>query len=302
MEATHSAPVTRPDLSAGMSRANNIDFQFTSQNYLLNRNPEYYVFLYNVSESKFDVSRPPLIKGFVIPGREAGSPAKYKLAARFPQPLLMPKGNVDSNEIDILAQDTRRFVTDIINPDNLGIDQDAVIDPKAVTSQGNNLGAQGLFWSLNGPGASKHGYLEEPTKEEIERAVVRMEKFYRYSLEQADSVAASAPGDLSKFLGPIHHLACDYFGEDRTWHGKKTRTDFCPNCGDRIKAGSGFHRTEDGSLCVIDWNKAIKAGVRTRAQAFEATEDPQFAPKVTPSAPAPATTGSGRSSIPTEQV
>jgi hypothetical protein len=42
---------------------------------------------------------------------------------------------------------------------------------------------------------------------------------------------------------------------------------------------------DGGGLCVGDWDAAIKAGVRSRAQAYEATEDDKYAPKV-PKAPA----------------
>ncbi len=297
MDPNYSVSSHRGDISKAMQRANNIDFEFVAASYMLNRAPDYYVYLYNISEQDFFVSRPPLIKEFKIEKRVPGT--EYKLCARFPQPLLVPKGNVDSNEIDIVPQETRRFVMDIINPDNLGIDQDAAIDPANVWSVGNNLGVKGLFWSLNGPGASKHGNKEEPTADEIDRARVRMEKYYRTCLDKADAVAASAPGTLGDFLGPEHHLAVAYFGEDRSWSGKKTRTDFCPNCGERMKAGAAFHRMEDGSTCILDWPKAVKAGIKTRAQAFEATEDQQFAPKVPvvpPVAPTP------KASKSTEQV
>jgi len=286
MEATMSSPVTRPDLSGGMSRANNVDFQFTTQNYLYNREPEYYVYLYNVSEHTYEFSRPPLIRKAVIVGRQPGHNSKVVLAARLPQPLLVPKGNVDSNEIDIVPQDARRFAMDIINPDNLGLNQDAVI--QNATSIGNNLGAKGVFWSLNGPGATKNKeqlkrlynieVAEEPTQKEISDAVARMEKYYRYLLNQAKTVEASSPKDLPDTITPEHHVAAEYFGEEYSWHGKRARTDFCPNCGERIKANSAFHKTEEGTLCIIDWHRAVKAGVRTRAQAFEATEDPKFAP------------------------
>jgi hypothetical protein len=301
MDANYAVGVQRGDISNAMQRANNIDFEFLAAGYMLNRAPDYYVFLYNVSEQSFDVSRPPLIRKFKIEGKSAGF--KYKLCARFPQPLLVPKGNVDSNEIDIIPQDTRRFAMDIINPDNLGLDQDAVIKPEDVFAIGNNLGVKGVFWSLNGPGASKYGQQEEPTPAEIERATVRLEKFYRTCLEKADAVAASAPGELGLFLGPEHHLACDYFGEDRQWHGKKTRTDFCPNCGERIKAGAKFHKTEEGTLCILDWSGAVKAGVRTKAQAYEATEDIQFAPKQpeAPPTPAPAPVSKSKPSTPSSE-
>ncbi len=47
-----------------------------------------------------------------------------------------------------------------------------------------------------------------------------------------------------------------------------------------MRAGAAFHKTEEGGYCVNDWDRTIKAGARTRAQAFEATEDPKYAPKL----------------------
>lgn len=303
MDATMSNPVSRGDLSAGMSRANNVDFQFMTQNYLYNREPEFYVYIYNVSEKEYEFSRPPLIRKGVLVGRKQGAGERYILCARLPQPLLVPKGNVDSNEIDVVPQDSRRFAMDILNPDNLGLNQDAVIDK--LTSIGNNLGAKGLFWSLNGPGATKHKeYLkrtynidvqETPTEKELEGAIRRMEGYYRHLLNTAKTVEASSPKDLPETITPEYHAAADYFGEEYSWHGKRARTDFCPNCGERIKAGAAFHKTEEGTLCILNWEKAVKSGVRTRAQAFEATEDPKFAPVASSEASKPT-----QNKIPTE--
>lgn len=294
--ATMSDPVSRPDLSAGMSRGNNIDFQFTTQNYLYNRDPEFYVYLYNVSEQTFEISRPPLIRNAKFVGRKPGSTDRYVLVGRLPQPLLIPKGNVDSNEIDVVPQDSRVFAMDIINPDNRTLDQDAFIDPKNITSQGNNHGAKGLFWSLNGPGAKPSRYnpnpQELPTEAEVIAAVKRMEAYYKYLLEQARACEVSKPADLQNLIGPEHHIAADYFGEEHSWHGKRARTDFCPNCGERIKTGAAFHKTEEGTLCILNWDKAVKSGVRTRQQAFEATGDEKYAPMVStpaPDVPAPST-------------
>jgi hypothetical protein len=42
---------------------------------------------------------------------------------------------------------------------------------------------------------------------------------------------------------------------------------------------------EGGGLCIGDWDAAIKSGVRSRAQAFEATEDFKYAPKQYPLQP-----------------
>lgn len=297
MEATHAVEHVNTTQVSGRTIFSSPEaFEFTASNYMLNREPDYFVYLYNISEMNigdgisFKVSRPPLMREMRIKAKPAGSAnIKYVLATKLPQPLLIPRGNVESNEIDIIPTDTRRFATDIINPENLGIDQDAFIDSKNRISVGNDLGKKGVFWSLNGPGASQNEFaqrkfgmklFEEPTTEEVNKAYERMEKYYRHLLEEADAVEASAPGDLQKLLTPEHHAAADYFGEDRKWHGKKARTDFCPNCGDRIRAGAAFHRNEDGVLCVIRWVDAVKAGVKTREQAFDATSDAQFAPKV----------------------
>jgi hypothetical protein len=288
-----------------MSAANNISFEFfATASYALNKEPDYFVYIYNLSEVNvgddvsFVVSRPPLMKEFKIKRRMPGT--EYTLATKLPQPLLIPKGNVDSNEVDMVPQDVRRFAMDIINPDNLGIDQEAFIDPSRITGQGNNLGNKGVFWSLNGPGATMGGerthvvvgrdripVFEAPTAAEVKAARERMEKQYKKALEEADAVQISQPADLGKFLTPEHHAACEYFGEDRSWHGKRTKTDFCPICGEKMRYGASFHKTEEGVLCVNNWDGAVKAGVKTRAQAFEATEDPKFAPKqpVAPSAP-----------------
>jgi len=293
MLPTVSDPVPRGDLSAGMGRANNIDFEFMANNFLYNREPEYFVYLYNVSEQEFEVSRPPLIKSTKLRGRKQDDKELYVLVARLPQPMLIPKGNVDSNEIDVIPNDARRFAMDICNPDNLGLNQDAFIDPKNITSQGNNLGAKGLFWSLNGPGQRESKYnpkpLDHPTDEEVKKAVKRMEAYYKHLLDQARATEVSKPAELQNIIGPEHHIAADYFGEEHSWHSKKARTDFCPNCGERIKQGAAFHKTEEGTLCILNWEKAVKSGVRTRQQAYEATGDEQYAPKVAPVPAAPTT-------------
>lgn len=289
---------SRKDLSEGMAigsaRAKGLDNQFTTQNYLLNRKPDFTVYLYNVSESKFEVSRPPVIVNFIIPGRSGlglnpysledlmkngGNKERYILATSFPSPLVTPKPSTDSSEIGFDAIDTRRFAMDIVNPENIGIDQDAILDPKDIKSKGNNLGAKGVFFSLNNP----------PTEQEVNAAINRMEAGYRALLEEARATEISNPALLSATLSPEHHAAAEYFGESFSWHGKKVKTEACENCGDRVKAGSAFHKTDEGGMCIRDWKRAVKAGVRTKAQAFEATEDPQYAPAQPPAPAAPVT-------------
>lgn len=265
MDATCSRPTSRPDLSDGMIRANNVDWNFTTSDYMLNRAPDYYVYIFNIAKQEYKVSRLPLIKELTIPACKEGE--QYTLVTRLPSPFKYPKGNVDSNDIDIVVIDARRFAMDIINPDNLGFDQDAVL--AQTYAIGNNLGKLGVFWSLN----------EVPTAAELKAAKTRLDKHYRSLLEQARAVEVSAPAQLPETLTPAHHVAADYFHETFNWHKREIHKENCPRCGAPANVGAPFHALEGGGLCVGDWDAAIKAGVRSRAQAFEATEDEKYAPK-----------------------
>lgn len=267
-----------PRLSESMTNANKYKFNFALQDYLMGRKPDFWVYLYNIGEQKHDVYRPPLLANLHIVACPHGKP--YVQCARFPQPLLTPQGSVDSDEITIIPADSRRFAMDIINPDNLGLDQDTVIDK--ATNIGNDLGKKGVFWSLNQP----------PTEEELAAAKKRMEAHYNSLLEKAREVETSAPQTLNSILSPEMHIAADYFGVETSWHGKRSRPMDCPNCGDRIKVGVAFHKTEEGTLCILDWKRAVASGVRTKQQAIDAGAPGFETPAVVPQAP--------KSKVPTE--
>lgn len=276
-------------LSQAQTAVHNEGFAYGSQNYAFSRRPDYFIYLYNVSDMTHVVSRPPLFADAKLPGRQGRELFHY--IGKFPQPLNLPKGNVDSNEVDFFIQDTRRFVTDMLNPDNLTINQDAVIE-KSTSGGTNDLGAKGIFWSFNGPSEEWENptrrnpdgttHSETPTAEEVKAATQRMEKRYRFILNEAKTVEVSNPKEMPDKVTPELHAAAEYFGETYSWHNKQVRADYCPQCGEKIRAGAAFHKTEDGGYCVLDWDRAIKAGARTRAQAYEATEDPKYAPKVSP--------------------
>lgn len=253
-------------LSDSMTRANNVDWNFTTADYMLNREPDFYVYVFNIAKQEYKVSRMPLMREMLIPARKEGE--KYAVVTRLPSPFKFPKGNVDSNDIEVVVLDGRRFAMDLINPDNLTLDQDAVVT--GGFSVGNNLGKLGVFWSLNA----------EPTAQELERAKARLEKHYRSILEEARAVEASNPAKLFEVLTPAHHVAADYFHETFNWHKKEVHKENCPRCGTPANVGAPFHALEGGGLCVGDWNAAIRAGVRSRAQAFEATESNEFAPRL----------------------
>lgn len=268
MDATVSTPLLRGDLSEGMTRANNnFVLEYSFNQYLLNRKPDYLVYLFTLTDQTFEVSRPPLIKKMIIPSKSsllAKQPeqkdTRYALVTTFPHPLVSPDLNIDSGEVTYRPNDTRRVVMDILNSENLGIDQDFV--PEKSLSQGVNLGVKGLFWSVN----------PIPTEQEISSAIKRLENEYKRLLEIARTTEVSNPAALRDVLTSEHHFAAEYFGEEHSWHNKKRRanTGTCPNCGDSIREGAAFHKTDEGVLCIIDWARAVKSGVRTKAQAIDA--------------------------------
>ena len=266
MEATVSTPQTRGDLSAAMTKANNIDWNFSTADYMLSRPADFFVYLFNIAKQEYKVSRLPLIKELTIPARKEAD--KYALVTKLPSPFKFPKGNIDSNDIDIIVIDGRRMAMDIVNPDNLSLDQDAVITGSF--SVGQNMGRLGVFWSVN----------EVPTEAELAAATRRLEQHYRSLLTDARSVEASAPASLPAVITPAHHAAADYFHETFNWHKKEVHLENCPRCGSPARVGAPFHNMEGGGLCIGDWDAAIKAGVRSRAQAYEATDDEKYAPKV----------------------
>lgn len=265
MEPTCSAPSSRGDLSSAMTRANNIEWNFSVADYMLSRAPDFYVYLFNIAKQEYKISRLPLIKEMIIPARKEGE--KYAKVTRLPSPFKAPKGNVDSNDIDIVIFDGRRMAMDIINPDNFTFDQDAVITKS--DSIGQNIGRLGVFWSLN----------EEPTEAELAAATRRLEQHYRGLLTEARTVETSNAAALPAVLTPAHHAAADYFHETFNWHKKEIHLENCPRCGSPARVGAPFHPMEGGGLCIGDWDATIKAGVRSRAQAYEATEDEKYAPK-----------------------
>lgn len=277
MADINAAISSRPDLSMAQTNAMNYSFDFNVHDYLLGRKPEYFVYIFNVSEETYKVARPPIAKEITIPGRKKEE--KYARVGRLPQPMVVPKTSVDQSAMEVTTQDARRFAMDIINSENLGLDQDAVIDPRGALSVGHDLGRKGVFWTIN----------EIPTEEELAKATARMEKEYTRLLEQARAVQVSNPQMLRDMLTPEHHRAAEYWGVETEWHGKQSRPMDCPICGDRVKAGIAYHVDASNELCIIDWARTVKAGKRSRAQAFDATGDPQFAPRevVAPQVEAP---------------
>lgn len=224
------------------------------------RKPEMMVYIYSVVDERpagahLHRSFPPLVPHLNITELKAGE--KYAVVTRIPHPVNQQCMR-ENGERYIDSHDARRVAMDVVNPDNLTLNQDIQPDPSRVFSQGNDYGRLGVFWSL----------FPTPTDEEIDKAVARKEAYYRQRLQQARMLEMTNPKALAEYITINDHIAADYFHEEFSWHKHHIKPATCPNCGEAINSGAAFHKSLalDGLLCVIDWQKAIAAGVKTRDQ------------------------------------
>lgn len=246
---------------ASISNQTELDKRSIAENQVTNlqldanfqRRPDYFIYVFNVGARSHRVSNGHL-KNVLIPGVDKGQ--KYVMAFKLPNIVNQCWQGADNGMIQTYGDDGRRVAMDIINPANMGIDQDYEIPKDQIVSQGANLANWGLFWSLN----------EVPTDEEIAKAVGRMERYYRSLLKEADQLARSGKYDK---IEEFHYIAADYFGYKGAWNTKVDVPNDCPNCGASVKQGVAYHRNEDGSVCVIDWQRTVAAGIKTKKEVPE---------------------------------
>jgi len=229
--------------------------------------PEYHVYIFNVSQRSFakvgpwaNTSIPGVVDDDpVLPGMKANE--KYHFVASYPQPMLMPKLSDQSSEMDAVRVDARRYVMDIINPDNATLNMDTVVPAEHRLSINNDLSIKGVFYSLNNP----------PTQHEVRSAIDRMEKYYRALLEKARTLELTDKAKLSEELAsnPDFAYAAEYFGVEMSWNKRQSRPEQCANCGESKPFGAKFHVNKElGFVCVEPtaegWKAACMAGVKRR--------------------------------------
>jgi len=273
------------------------------------RNPEYHVYLFNISPRTYD---PALGTGFAqgrfgprgmkVEGIQEDDPSlgglsvegndksrKYHYITSFPQPMIFTKPNLESNRFDTVEVDVRRYVIDLINPDNLTLSLNTPIPPDQVYSVGNDYSRRGIFFD----------YTKVPSRELMSAAVNRMESYYRTLLDIAANLELSDKAKLSEQLSsnPDYAYAASYFGKDVAWNRKQTRPQECPVCGEQKPSGRKFHMASFGALCVEPsleaWRSVLDSGIRSLEQVpfkFREKLAPEYGPPpippVTPAASA----------------
>lgn len=225
------------------------------------RAPDYFVHIFTVSKRAFLQLSPPLYPRLNIPA--CGPDERFRKVIRVMHPMQQVEQNPHepSGEPAIYIHDGRRVAMNLCNPANTSLDQDLVLDPWYMLGVGNDLTRQGVFWSLN----------ETPTEQELQSAEKRRDNYLQKILQNIDKLESSDPKSVAEVLTEDHHLACERFGEERSWHRAMSTKVVCPNCGDKIKQGVAFHKN-DGILCVNDWERAYRAGAVKKADVPEGME------------------------------
>jgi len=229
------------------------------------RKPEYFVYVYSIVDprpagAKLNRHLPPLVPNMEIAELKPGE--EWTLVTTIPHPVNQQEINPDSGQRTASFHMAERVAMDIVNPGNHSLDQDAKITVTATSSIGDDYGKLGVFWSKNYP----------PTKQEIAAAVLRKETYYRFRLQQARVLESSSPKDLQEWLSADDHVAAEYFGEEFSWHRKATKPVNCPNCSEPIRSLSiAYHASTamPGTICILDWQKTVEAGVKTKADVPE---------------------------------
>jgi hypothetical protein len=275
----------RPDLSKPMTQGLN-------NSYLNNniapgsfRTPDYFVYIYSVSNKELVRCIPPMIPRLIL--KACPADAEYVECARLAEPYEQADRDVDTGEVRMRFHNAKKVAQDIVCPD--APDMDSAVPPESMSS-GTDYRAQGVFWSLNNP----------PLPEEVKKARKRVEKYYRSLLERAATLEYTNPKELAERINEDYHLAADYFGEEYSWHKQRVRKVTaatkvpCPICGDEIKPGVAFHKDSEGEYCILDWKRAYESGRVTLKQVPENKRWAELTPQAETSADGELQAATGR--------
>ncbi len=210
------------------------------------------IYIFSTAKRDFKVSQ-PLFPALKLQGCSKGE--RYVLAATVPDPVPQASPDLERGGRRIDYHDGWMCAIGLLNPESTSRDPFIGAEGASI-SVGNNLIAQGLFPSMTNP----------PKEEDIRKAEAFRDKRYKRLVDEAMRAAATSSKKLSDFLHQHEdvHDAMDALKMTADWHQKREVLTKCPNCGDDIPASVAFHRSTVGIICVIDPERAFKAGAIDR--------------------------------------
>jgi len=163
-------------LSEGFTEAHNkyVDLGLDQLNLLTKEQSRSRVWIYNISPVEFTVNG-SLFKNLKIP---ACVDSEYSVVTSLPVVMALPITDLEAGVINYRPMDGRRIAMDLINPSNLGLDQDLEFKGSNVWAIGNNLSERGVFFSTHNP----------PLKKDLKAAHKRLKAYYQDLVEKANIV------------------------------------------------------------------------------------------------------------------
>jgi hypothetical protein len=228
------------------------------------------IYIFSTAKRDFTVSQ-PLFPGLVLRGCAGENASKrYVLAAKIPDPVPQTSPDLERGGRRIDYHDGWMCAIGLLFPENGRPAQNDETErwsgdwitggAASAISQGTNLIAQGLFPSLTNP----------PAESDVLAAEAFRDKRYQRLTDGAFKAAAKSSKALSDYLTEHEDVrdAIEAMGIDGTALGivKRQVTRLCPNCGDSIPSSVAFHKSSTGILCVLDVERAFKAGAIDRAK------------------------------------
>lgn len=217
-----------------------------------------HIYLYSVARRDFP-KRHVYFKG-KLQGCKKGE--RYVLCYSVPDPPQQISVDAErgGKRVEVEPRDEAgwRVAIDILNPNNPSTNPYFRPDGEqaAIYSIGQDVDLMryGLFPSIHNP----------PLEEEIVRAEASRDKSYADLIDEAFQEQASNPQNFRNWLKnhPDIGTAMEATGTVADWFKTPETKQSCPNCGDIIKAGIAFHKSSAGVLCILDKERAAKAGVR----------------------------------------
>ncbi len=273
--------------------------KYRSIEYRSRRDPNFKVFVYNLSRRTFDNPAAPgvgivgrinllvpgisdediadLPDGTIVQGVTVGvgkvdrdgNPEKtkkgttrWRLCTSFPDPVIVTQYNDLSEQISPIETNAIRFVIDQINPENPGMSLNVKLKPN---DQENDFSVRGVFFSLANP----------PLESDVEQARERMEARYKILVEKIGVLEVTNDPRLHEALAkdPDYGLAAQYFGKQFKFNQQVARATNCENCGEQKPANRLFHQTSFGTLCVDRTVEAWQAVVESGNRPYEAVPE-----------------------------